>query len=327
MMKKILYNEALREALIEEMQRDKNVVIFGEDVGTYGGAFKVTNKIEEMFGFDRIRDTPISEGAITGVAVGAAIAGLRPVAEIMYMDWIGLTLDELVNQASLLHYVYGGQVNVPMVLRTQGGGGASASAQHSKSLEAWVAHIPGLKVVMPSTPYDAKGLLKSAIRDNSPVVFIEHKLLYGTRGEIPEEEYTIPIGKADVKKEGNDVTVIATSMMVLEALAAAKDLEKEGISVEVIDPRTLIPFDKETMVNSIKKTNRAIVVHEAWKTCGFGAEITSMIMEEAFDYLDAPVKRIAGFDSPIPYSPELEPLVIPNKEVIKKAVREILVRS
>jgi len=291
-MKKTLYNEALREALIEEMKRNDSVFVLGEDVEAYGGVFKVTNKLVDMFGEDRVRDTPISEAGITGVSIGAAIAGMRPVMEIMYIDWISIALDQLVNQASLLHYVYGGQVNVPMVLRTQGGGGASASAQHSKSLEALVTHIPGLKVVMPSNPYDAKGLLKSAIRDNNPVVFIEHKLLYGTRGEIPEEEYLIPIGKADVKKEGTDLTIIATSAMVLEALSAAKDLEKEGISVEVVDPRTLIPLDKETIINSVKKTNNAVVVHEAWKTCGFGAEIVSTIMEEAFDYLDAPVKRV-----------------------------------
>lgn len=326
-MKKILYNEALREAMIEEMKHNIDVITFGEDIETYGGVFKVTNKLVEMFGTDRVRDTPISEAAITGVAIGAAIAGLRPVVEIMYMDWIGLTIDELVNQASMLHYVYGGQVGVPMVLRTQGGAGASASAQHSKSLEAWVAHIPGLKVVMPSTPYDAKGLLKSAIRDNNPVIFIEHKLLYGTRGEIPKEEYLVPIGKAEVKKEGKDVTIIATSMMVLEALAAAKALESEGISVEVVDPRTLIPLDKETIVRSIQKTNRAIIVHEAWKTCGFGAEISAVIMEEVFHYLDAPVKRIAGFDSPIPYSPALEPCVIPNRDIIKQSVKEMLEKN
>jgi len=323
-MKKTLYNEALREALIEEMKRDDSVFVLGEDVEAYGGVFKVTNKLVDMFGEDRVRDTPISEAGITGVSIGAAIAGMRPIMEIMYIDWISITLDQLVNQASLLHYVYGGQVNVPMVLRTQGGGGASASAQHSKSLEALVTHIPGLKVVMPSNPYDAKGLLKSAIRDDNPVVFIEHKLLYGTRGEIPEEEYLIPIGKADVKREGTDLTIIATSAMVLEALSAAKDLEKEGISVEVVDPRTLIPLDKETIINSVKKTNNAVVVHEAWKTCGFGAEVVSTIMEEAFDYLDAPVKRVAGADVPIPYSPALEPLTLPDKGKIISAVKEVL---
>lgn len=323
-MKKVYYNEALREALMEEMQRDERVLLLGEDIGTYGGVFRVTYKLVDMFGEERVRDTPISEAAITGITIGAAIAGMRPVAEIMYIDWIALALDQLVNQASLLHYVYGGQVRIPMVLRTQGGAGASAAPQHSKSLEAWLTHIPGLKVVMPSTPYDAKGLLKAAIRDDNPVVFIEHKLLYGVRGEIPEKEYIIPIGEADIKRKGKDLTIIATSRMVHEALSAANELEEEGIDVEVVDPRTLIPLDKETILNSVKKTHRVIIVHEAWKTCGFGAEMAAMIQEEAFDYLEAPIVRVAGADVPIPYSPALEPCVIPNKEKIISAVRKIV---
>ena len=240
------------------------------------------------------------------------------------MDWIGLTLDQMVNQASLLHYVYDGQVTLPFVMRTQGGARASASAQHSKSLEAWFCHIPGIKVISPSTPYDAKGLLKAAIRDDNPVLFIEHKLLYGTRGEVPDEEYVLPIGKADIKREGTDCTVIATSAMVLEALSAAEELAEEGISVEVLDPRTLIPLDKETIRESVEKTNHVVVVHEAWKTGGFGGEIAAIIAEEMFYSLDAPVIRLGAKDCPIPYSPALEPLTVPNKDDIKAAVKKTL---
>jgi len=323
-MKKVYYNQALNEALMEEMKRDERVFLLGEDIGIYGGVYRVTHKLIDMFGEERVKDTPISEAAMTGIAIGVAIAGMRPIVEIMYMDFIGLVLDQLINQASCLHYISGGQVCVPMVLRTQGGAAPLGGARHSKSLEVWLTHIPGLKVIMPSNPYDAKGLLKAAIRDNNPVVFIEHKLLYEVRGEIPDEEYIIPIGKADIKKKGKDLTIIATSRMVQEALYAAKDLEKEGINVEVVDPRTLIPLDKETILNSIKKTNRAIVVHEAWKTCGFGAEIVSIIMEEAFDYLDAPVKRVGGIDVPIPYSTALASQLIPNKDSIISAVKEVL---
>lgn len=323
-MSKKFYKDVLREALIEEMERDPNVYLLGEDIEVYGGAFRVTEKLNEMFGPERVRDTPISEQAITGITIGSAIAGKRPVAEMMYMDWIGLTLDQFVNQASLLHYVYNGQVKIPMVMRTQGGARASASAQHSKSLEAWFCHIPGIKVIAPSTPYDAKGLLKAAIRDDNPVLFIEHKLLYGTRGEVPDEEYVLPIGKADVKREGSDVTIIAYSAMVLEALDAAEELEKEGISVEVIDPRTLIPFDKETVFASVEKTNHVVVVHEAWKTGGFGGEIAAQIAEECFDSLDAPIVRLGAKDCPIPYSPALEPLTVPNKDDIIAAVKKVL---
>ena len=323
-MSKRFYKDVLREALIEEMERDSNVFLLGEDIEVYGGAFRVTEKLNEMFGPMRVMDTPISEQAQTGIAIGAAIAGKRPVLEMMYMDWIGLTLDQMVNQASLLHYVYDGQVKLPFVMRTQGGARASASAQHSKSLEAWFCHIPGIKVVSPSTPYDAKGLLKAAVRDNNPVLFIEHKLLYGTRGEVPEEEYILPIGKADIKREGSDCTVIATSAMVLEALEAAEELEKEGISIEVVDPRTLVPFDKETVKDSIEKTNHAVIVHEAWKTGGFGGEIAAIIAEEMFDSLDAPVIRLGAKDCPIPYSPGLEPLTVPNKNDIIAAVKKSL---
>ena len=323
-MSKKFYKDVLREALIEEMERDPSVFLLGEDIEVYGGAFRVTEKLNEMFGPWRVMDTPISEGAQTGIAIGAAIAGKRPVLEMMYMDWIGLTLDQMVNQASLLHYVYDGQGTLPFVMRTQGGARASASAQHSKSLEAWFCHIPGIKVISPSTPYDAKGLLKAAIRDDNPVLFIEHKLLYGTRGEVPDEEYVLPIGKADIKREGTDCTVIATSAMVLEALSAAEELAEEGISVEVLDPRTLIPLDKETIRESVEKTNHVVVVHEAWKTGGFGGEIAAIIAEEMFYSLDAPVIRLGAKDCPIPYSPALEPLTVPNKDDIKAAVKKTL---
>lgn len=323
-MSKKFYKDVLREALIEEMERDPSVYLLGEDIEVYGGAFRVTEKLNEIFGPERVRDTPISEQAITGIAIGSAIAGKRPVAEMMYMDWMGLTLDQFVNQASLLHYVYDGQVKVPMVMRTQGGARASASAQHSKSLEAWFCHIPGLIVISPSTPYDAKGLLKAAIRDDNPILFIEHKLLYGTRGEVPDEEYVLPIGKADVKREGTDCTVIATSAMVLEALEAAEQLAEEGISVEVVDPRTLVPLDKETIRESVEKTNHVVIVHEAWKTGGYGGEIAAIIAEEMFDSLDAPIIRLGAKDVPVPFSPGLEPLTVPNKDDIAAAVKKIL---
>lgn len=323
-MSKKTYKDALRMALIEEMERDQSVMLLGEDIEVYGGAFRVTEDLYQMFGHDRVLDTPISEQGITGVTVGAAIAGKRPVCEMMYTDWIGLTLDQLVNQASMLHYVYDGQVTIPMVMRTQGGARASASAQHSKSLEAWMCHIPGLKVIMPSNAYDAKGLLKAAIRDNNPVIFIEHKLLYGTRCEVPDEEYVIEIGKASVTREGRDVTIIATSAMVNEALDAARELAEQGIECEVIDPRTLVPLDKETIARSVAKTNRVIVVNEAWKTGSYAGEIAAVIAEEMFDDLDGPVIRIGAKDIPIPYSPALEPLMIPNKDTIIEAVKRLL---
>lgn len=323
-MSKILYKDALRDCLIEEMKRDPGVLLLGEDIEVYGGAFRVTEKLVDMFGPERVRDTPISELGTVGVSIGLAITGKRPVCEMMYADWVGLTLDQIVNQASILHYVYNGQVTVPMVMRMQGGARASASAQHSKSLEAWFTHIPGIKVVMPSTPYDAKGLLKAAIRDNNPVIFIEHKLLYGTRGEVPEGDYVVEIGKGDVKREGTDVTIVATSYMVLEALEAAAELEKEGVSCEVVDPRTLIPLDKDIIRASLEKTNKLVVVNEAWKTGSFAAEIAAVVAEEMFDCLDAPIVRLGALDMPIPYSPGLEPLMIPDKVVIADAVRKLV---
>lgn len=324
-MRELRYVEAIREALRQEMRRDPRVFLMGEDIGVYGGAFGVTDGLLEEFGPERVIETPISELAIAGAAVGAALAGMRPVIEIMFMDFITLAMEQIVNQAAKIHFMFGGNASVPIVVRTPAGAGTGAAAQHSQSLEAWFVHTPGLKVVMPSTPYDAKGLLISSIRDNNPVIFIEHKLLYRTKGPVPEEEYTIPLGVAEVKREGRDVTIIATSLMVLRALAAAEKLAQEGIEAEVIDPRTLKPLDVDTIVNSVKKTGRALIVHEAPITCGIGAEILARIVEsEAFYYLQAPIKRLAGRDVPIPYNRELERSVIPQEEDIVNAVRELV---
>lgn len=323
-MKEITYREALNEALIEEMERDPSVFIFGEDVAIYGGAYGVTAGLWKKYGDERVLDTPISENAIVGVALGTALTGMRPVAEIMYIDFIGLCLEQLNNQVAKIRYMFGGKCTVPFTLRTEGGAGRTLGAHHSQSLESWLIHIPGIKVVMPSTPYDAKGLLKSSIRDNNPVVFIEHKMLYNTKGPIPEEEYTLPIGVADVKKEGKDVTLITYSRMTLFCQEAVKVLENEGISVELVDLRTLLPMDIETVIDSVKKTNRVLIVEEDCKTGGTGAEISAQIMENAFDYLDAPVVRLAGADVPMPKSPVLEKLAIPDTDRICKAVRDLV---
>jgi len=324
-MREISYRDALREALREEMIRDPTVFLIGEDIGRYwGGAFKVTKGLAEEFGDERVRDTPISENAIIGVAVGAAITGMRPVAEIMFGDLTALAMDQIANQAAKIRYMFGGQAKVPLVIRTPFGGGVNIAAHHSQSLEAWFMHIPGLQVVAASTPYDAKGLLKTAIRNDNPVVFCEHKLLYPLTGHVPEEEYTIPFGVADVKREGTDVTVVATLYMVHKALAAAEILAKEGISVEVVDPRTLVPLDKETITESVRKTGRVVIVTEDCKTAGVSAELAALIAEEALDYLDAPVKRVTTFDVPIPFSPPLENFVIPDEKRIIKAIKEII---
>jgi len=323
-MRKITYKEALTEALREEMRRDPTVFLLGEDIGRYwGGAFKVTKGLGEEFGDERVRDTPISESAIIGAAVGAAITGTRPVAEIMFGDLTALAMDQIANQAAKIHYMFGGQVKVPLVIRTPFGAGVNIAAHHSQSLEAWFMHVPGLYVAVPSTPYDAKGLLKTAIRGSNPVFFCEHKLLYPMENEVPETEYTVPFGVADVKREGSDVTVVATLYMVHEALNAAEELEAEGISVEVVDPRTLAPLDKHTIISSVKKTGRLVVVSEDCKTAGVSAEIAAVVAEEAIDYLDAPIKRVAEPDTPIPFSPPLEQYVIPNEKSIIKAVKEI----
>lgn len=324
-MREITYLEAVKEAMSQEMRKNNDVFLMGEDIGVYGGAFGVTRGMIEEFGPERIRNTPISESAIAGAAVGSALTGMRPIMELQFSDFITIALDQIVNQAAKLRYMYGGKGKVPMVVRTPSGSGTGAAAQHSQSLEAWVAHIPGLKVVQPSTAYDVKGLLKAAIDDDNPVIFYEHKLLYKTKGEVPEEQYSIPLGKADIKREGTDVTIVATAIMVHKALEAAEQLEKEGISVEVIDPRTLVPLDTETIIQSVAKTGRVVVVHEAVKHGGFGGEIASTIAEsEAFDYLDAPIKRLGGVFAPIPYNPELEKAAIPQVPNIIKAVKETL---
>lgn len=323
-MREIQYVEAIREALRQEMERDDRVIIMGEDVGPYGGMFKVTKGLWEQFGEERVRDTPISEAGITGTAVGSAATGLRPVVELMFMDFVTIAMDQLANQGAKMRYMFGGKAKVPMVLRTNMGAGRSSAAQHSQSLQAWVAHVPGLKVVMPSDPYDAKGLMISAIRDDNPVVYLEHKFLYPVKGSVPEEVYTVPLGKAEVKRPGRDVTIVATSMMVHKALNVANELSKEGIEIEVVDPRTLSPLDKETIARSVIKTGRAIVSDEGCTSYGAGAELAAVIMEEAFDYLDAPVRRVCAPDVPIPFSTALEELVTISEDDLIAAVREIM---
>ncbi|KYG33656.1 alpha-ketoacid dehydrogenase subunit beta [Priestia endophytica] len=321
--REITYLEAVRESMSQEMRQNEDVFILGEDIGVYGGAFGVTRGMIEEFGPERVRNTPISEAAIAGGAVGAALTGMRPILELQFSDFITIAMDQLVNQAAKTRYMFGGKGKVPMVVRTPAGSGTGAAAQHSQSLEAWMAHIPGLKVVQPSTAYDAKGLLKAAMDDDNPVIFYEHKLLYRTQCDVPEEQYSIPLGKADIKREGKDVTIVATAIMVHKALEAAAELEKEGIEVEIIDPRTIVPLDEETIIESVKKTGRLIVVHEAVKRGGFGGEIASMIAEsEAFDYLDSPIKRLGGLAVPIPYNPTLEKAVVPQVPDIIEAVKE-----
>ena len=321
-MREITYLEAVREAMSQKMRQDKDVFILGEDIGVYGGAFGVTRGMIEEFGPERVRNTPISESGIAGAAVGSALTGMRPILELQFSDFITIATDQIVNQAAKIRYMYGGKGNVPMVLRTPAGSGTGAAAQHSQSLEAWMVHIPGLKVVQPSTAYDAKGLLIAAIEDDNPVIFYEHKLLYRTKSEVPEEMYSIPLGKAEVKREGTDVTVIATAIMVHKALEAANELEKEGISVEVVDPRTLVPLDVDTLVSSVCKTGRCVIVHEAVKRGGIGGEIAGVIVEsEAFDYLDAPIQRLGGRPVPIPYNPNLEKAAVPQVPDIIRAVK------
>ncbi|WP_136618918.1 MULTISPECIES: alpha-ketoacid dehydrogenase subunit beta [Mesorhizobium] len=318
------YAEALNAALREEMQADPSVFLFGEDIGRYGGVFKVTKGLMEEFGETRVRDTPISEQALTAMAVTAAMTGTRPVLEIMYADFVPLTLDALVNQASIYNYIWNGQVKMPFVLRTQGGGGAGAGAQHSKSLDSMLAHIPGIKVVAPSTPADAKGMLKAAIRDDQPVVFLEHKLLYNTRGEVPEGDVTVPLGKAATLREGSDISIFATSKMVVEALKAADLLAADGVSAEIVDLRSLRPLDVNAIVASIAKTHHAVVVNEGWRFCGYAAELSATIMDHAFDELDAPVTRVTLPDMPIPYSEPLETAMLPSAEKIRTAALKTL---
>jgi pyruvate/2-oxoglutarate/acetoin dehydrogenase E1 component len=324
--REITYAEALNEALREEMRRDSNVFVMGEDVAVWGGGgiFGVTKGLVEEFGTERVRDTPISEEAIAAVAVGAAATGSRPVAEIMYVDFIGLAMEPIVNQAAKLRYMFGGKAKVPMVIRAQEGAGRGNAAQHSQSLEAWFCHIPGLKVVTPSTPADAKGLLKSAIRDDNPVIFLEHKVLYFSKGPVPQEEYTVPLGAADVKRLGRDVTVVGVHTMVGKALKAAEQLAEEGIELEVIDPRTLVPLDEETILNSVKKTGRLIVSHEAYTRGGYAAEIVARVVDAAFDYLDAPPLRVCARDVPVPYSAVLETAALPQVEDLVAAARALV---
>ena len=307
------------------MHRDRSVFLLGEDIGRYwGGAFKVTDGLAQEFGDERVRDTPISESAIVGAAVGAAITGMRPVAEIMFGDLTALAMDQIANQAAKIRYMFGGQAKCPIVVRTPFGAGVNIASHHSQSLEAWFMHLPGMYVAVPSTPYDAKGLLKTAIRGENPVFFCEHKLLYPVQGDVPEDEYLIPFGVADVKREGSDVTVVATSYMVHKALKAAESLEKDGVSVEVVDPRTLTPLDRETISNSVKKTGKIVIVSEDCKTAGVSAEIAATIAEKALDYLDAPIKRVTAPDTPIPFSPPLEQFIIPNEQSIIRAVKEVV---
>jgi pyruvate/2-oxoglutarate/acetoin dehydrogenase E1 component len=323
-MKEIRYIRAITEALREEMARDENIIILGEDVGFGGGAFSATRDLLKEFGQKRVIDTPIAEPSIVGVALGAALSGLRPIVEIMFMDFIALCMDQIANQIAKARYMFGGQVKVPITIRTPAGAGGSAGIHHSQSLEAWFTHIPGLKVVMPSTVYDVKGLLKSSIRDDNPILFIEHKRLLTVKEVIPEEEYTIPLGQASIKREGSDVTVIATARMVFEAMAAADKLAADGISIEIVDPRTLFPLDKETILKSVKKTQKVVIVHEAVKTGGFGAEIAAIIAEEGIEYLDAPINRIGAPFAPIGHSKPLEEFYIPTNENIVKAVKEVM---
>lgn len=327
-MREITYLEAVREALREAMTADQDVFLMGEDIGVYGGAFGVTRGLVEEFGEDRVRSTPISESAIAGTAVGAAMTGMRPVYELQFSDFITIALDQIVNQAAKIHYMYGGKAKIPLVMRTPGGSGTGAAAQHSQSLENWTAHIPGLKVVQPATAYDAKGLLHAAIEDDNPVMFYEHKLCYKTSSDVPEGKYTIPLGVADIKRQGEDITIVATGIMVHKALEAAELLAKEGIGVEIVDPRTIVPLDKQTIIESVKKTGRAIVVTEAVKRSGFSAELASVIVEnESFDFLDAPIIRLAGEEVPIPYHPDLEKMAVPQVADIVAACQKMMAKG
>lgn len=323
-MRELTYAQAVKEAMSLEMRRDDTVFLMGEDVGIYGGAFGVTRGMFEEFGPERVRDTPISEAVITGAAAGAAMRGMRPIVEIIFSDFCTIAMDQLVNQAAKMRYMHGAGVQVPMVLRTPAGSGTGAAAQHSQSLEAWFCHVPGLKVVAASTPADAKGLLTASIRDNNPVVFFEQKLLYKEKGEVPEGDYVLPLGKSHVVREGGDVTVVTYGRMLQVCLEAARQAEAQGIGVEVIDPRTLYPMDRETIIKSVMKTGRLAVVHEACKTGGLGAEIAAAVAEsEAFHKLKAPIRRVCGLDTPIPFSKELEAGVVPTVERVGEAIRAL----
>jgi pyruvate dehydrogenase E1 component beta subunit len=321
--RELTFAQAIREALAEEMRRDATVCIMGEDVAEAGTPFKVLSGLLEEFGKDRVLDTPISEAGFTGLAVGAAMTGMRPVVDIMFGDFITLTMDQMVNQAAKVHYMSGGKWKVPMVMRTTMGATRRSAAQHSQSLHAWYCHVPGLKVVLPSTPYDAKGLLKASIRDENPVVFFEDKMMYKLKGEVPEGDYTVPLGVADIKRVGEDITLVATSSMVQVALGAATMLEEIGVSAEVVDPRTMWPLDEKTLVDSAKKTSRAIVLDEGYERYGVTAELASVIATGAFYDLDAPVKRMGAMHVPIPFSPPLEDVTVPTEQTVFEAARAL----
>ena len=323
-MREIEYREAIREAIIEEMDRDSKVFLIGEDIGIYGGAFKAYRGLLDKYGATRVINTPISESVIIGAAIGASLTGYRPIAEIMFIDFTTLAMDQIVNQAAKIRFMSGGYVDIPLVIRTQGGVGKGLGAQHSQSLEGWFYHSPGIKLVMPSTPYDVKGLLKTAVRDNSPVMFIEHKMIYPVKGPVPKEDYTIPFGKADIKRKGRDITIFAYSNMVLKSIEAAEELERRGISCEIIDPRTLVPLDIDTVVDSVKKTGKLIVLSEACNRGSIASDISAKVTERAFKYLKAPVKILAGLNTSIPYNSTLEEATIPQKKDIIKAVKSLL---
>ena len=323
----IMYREAIRDALAEEMRRDERVFVMGEDVAIYGGAYSATQGLVEEFGESRVRDTAISEAAIAGAATGAAMCGMRPVAEIMYVDFMTLAMDQFVNQAAKNRYMFGGKTTVPMVLRTEGGAGRCIAAHHSQSLEAWFVHAPGIFVVMPSTPYDAKGLLKTCIRDDNPILFIEHKMLYNTKGEVPSKEYLVPLGEAAVRREGKDVTIVSYSRMALRAEEAGKALADEGIEAEVIDLRCLRPLDIDRVLESVKKTGRLVLASEAYKNANFVCEIIARVQEHAFDALDAPIERVCAADCPVPMSPVLEDEAVPRADKIVAAAKRTLGRA
>jgi len=324
-MSEMTYRDALNLALKEEMRHDPSVFVLGEDVALYEGSFKVTRGLLAEFGEERVKDTPISENTIIGVSVGAAMGGLRPVAELMTVNFALLAMDQIVNHMSKIRSMFGGQTHLPMTIRMPGGGGSQLAAQHSQSLETMFMHCPGMHVLYPATPADAKGLLKSAIRNNNPVVFLEHELLYNSKGEVPDDpEYLVPIGQAEIKRPGDQVTIVAYARMTILALQAAQELEKDGISCEVVDLRSLAPLDEATILASVRKTGRAVVVEECWRTCGLGAEISSRIYDGCFDLLQAPVKRVSGLDVPMPYSRKIEKICIPQTEDIKQAVREVM---
>lgn len=327
-MAEMTYRDAINLALKEEMRRDPSVVIMGEDVALYEGSFKVTRGLLAEFGEERVKDTPISENTIVGVSIGAAMGGLRPVAELMTVNFALLAMDQIINHMAKIRSMFGGQAYLPMTLRMPGGGGSQLAAQHSQSLETYFMHCPGLRLLYPSTPADAKGLLKSAIRDDNPVIFLEHELLYNSRGEVPEDpEFLVPLGRAEIRRPGTQITVIAYARMAVLALQAAEELEKEGISCEVVDLRSLAPLDEATMVESARRTGRVVVVEECWRTCGLGAELSSRIFEQCFDSLLAPVKRVSGLDVPMPYSRKIEAICIPSRESIMQGVRDVLAGS